>query len=262
MFPIRDENPGLSRPILTLIMIGVLVAVFFLLTPFDLDDAPEFALRHAAIGCEVSTNQLLTVEEYLTGECSTADGTPLFPQKSVPLSVLVSLFLHSGPLHLLFNVWSLWLFGNNVEDAYGRGGFLMLYLISGIVATYGFVALNPDSTAPLVGASGAIAGVMGAYMVLYPRARIRSFIPPIFFYFFRIPAIIFLSLWLGSQFFLAGAGSKIAWEAHVAGFLFGLVVTLIFRSPLNNRLRNLEEEANEGDFGSAEELRINWEGPT
>ena len=259
MFPIRDENPGLSRPVLTLIMIGVLVAVFFLLTPFNLDDSPEFALRHAAIGCEVTTNQLLTLEEYQTGECSTADGTPRFPQKSVSLSVLVSLFLHAGPFHLLFNAWSLWLFGNNVEDAYGRGGYLLLYLISGIVATYGFVALNPDSTAPLVGASGAIAGVMGAYVVLYPRAKILSLA---FFYLLRIPAIFFLTLWLGSQFLLAGGGSGIAWEAHVAGFLFGVVVTLLFRGPLNNRLRNLEEEAYEGSFGMAEEMGMNWAEPT
>ncbi|WP_420613275.1 rhomboid family intramembrane serine protease [Candidatus Spongiisocius sp.] len=239
MIPIRDLNPGIRRPIVSLLLIASVVAVYFLVQPADPADEYEFLVRQAAIGCEISTNEAVSLEEIRSERCVSGDGGAVFPEKSLPLSVVVSIFLHGGLAHLLGNVWSLWLFGNNVEDAYGRAGYLLLYLISGAVATFGFVALNPDSTAPLVGASGAIAGVMGAYFVLFPGARVLSIIPPIFIP-FRMPAALFLLLWLGAQFLLAGGASGIAWEAHVAGFLFGMVVTLVFRRGLTARLTDLK----------------------
>ncbi|MCY4623246.1 MAG: rhomboid family intramembrane serine protease [bacterium] len=235
MIPIRDLNPGIRRPVISLLLIASVAAVYFLVQPADPADEYEFLVRQAAIGCEISTNEAVSLEEIRSERCVTGDGQSVFPEKSLPLSVVVSIFLHGGLAHLIGNVWSLWLFGNNVEDAYGRAGFLLLYLLSGVVATFGFVALNPDSTAPLVGASGAIAGVMGAYLFLYPGARVLSIILPIFIP-FRMPAALFLLLWLGAQFLLAGGASGIAWEAHVAGFLFGMVVTLVFRRGLTARL--------------------------
>ncbi|MYB44846.1 MAG: rhomboid family intramembrane serine protease [Acidimicrobiia bacterium] len=239
MIPIRDLNPGIRRPVVSLLLIASVVAVYFLVQPAEPVDEYEFLVRQAAIGCEISTNEAVSLEEIRSERCVAGDGNPVFPEKSLHLSVLFSIFLHGGLAHLIGNVWSLWLFGNNVEDAYGRGGFLLLYLLSGAVATFGFVALNPDSTAPLVGASGAIAGVMGAYFVLFPGARVLSIILPIFIP-FRMPAALFLLLWLGAQFLLAGSASGIAWEAHVAGFLFGMVVTMVFRRGLTARLADLE----------------------
>ncbi|MYC85127.1 MAG: rhomboid family intramembrane serine protease [Acidimicrobiia bacterium] len=239
MIPIRDLNPGIRRPVVSLLLIASVVAVYFLVQPAEPVDEYEFLVRQAAIGCEISTNEAVSLEEIRSERCVAGDGNPVFPEKSLHLSVLFSIFLHGGLAHLIGNVWSLWLFGNNVEDAYGRGGFLLFYLLSGAVATFGFVALNPDSTAPLVGASGAIAGVMGAYFVLFPGARVLSIILPIFIP-FRLPAALFLLLWLGAQFLLAGSASGIAWEAHVAGFLFGMVVTMVFRRGLTARLADLE----------------------
>ena len=239
MIPIRDLNPGIRRPVVSLLLIASVVAVYFLVQPAEPVDEYEFLVRQAAIGCEISTNEAVSLEEIRSEQCVAGDGNPVFPEKSLHLSVLFSIFLHGGLAHLIGNVWSLWLFGNNVEDAYGRGGFLLLYLLSGAVATFGFVALNPDSTAPLVGASGAIAGVMGAYFVLFPGARVLSIILPIFIP-FRMPAALFLLLWLGAQFLLAGSASGIAWEAHVAGFLFGMVVTMVFRRGLTSRLADLK----------------------
>ena len=239
MIPVRDLNPGLRRPVVTLLLIAAVVGAYFLVQPDDPSEEYEFLVRNAAIGCEISTNEALSMDEIRSDRCVEGDGGPVYPEKNLPLSVVVSIFLHGGLAHLFGNVWSLWLFGNNVEDAYGRGGYLFLYLVSGMVATFGFVALNPDATAPLVGASGSIAGVMGAYFVLYPGARVQSFIPPIFFLTFRMPAALFLLIWLGAQFLLAGEASGIAWEAHVAGFLFGMVVTLVLRRGLVARLRGL-----------------------
>ena len=180
MIPDSGSESGIRRPVVSLLLIASVVAVYFLVQPADPVDEYEFLVRQAAIGCEISTNEAVSLDEIRSERCVAGDGRAVFPEKSVPLSVVVSIFLHGGLAHLIGNVWSLWLFGNNVEDAYGRAGYLLLYLLSGIVATFGFVALNPDSTAPLVGASGAIAGVMGAYFVLFPGARVLSIVLPIF----------------------------------------------------------------------------------
>jgi membrane associated rhomboid family serine protease len=140
------------------------------------------------------------------------------------------MFLHGSIAHILFNMWSLWIFGNNVEEAFGHLGYLVFYLAAGIAATIGFVAVNPDLTVPLIGASGAIAGVMGAYLVLFPRHMVLSLI---LFRVVAIPAVVFLGFWFFSQFLFESEG--IAWEAHVAGFVFGAIVALPFRERLLTR---------------------------
>ncbi|MBU1227439.1 MAG: rhomboid family intramembrane serine protease [Actinobacteria bacterium] len=233
MFPIRDVNPTRMRPVMTWALIAVNVFVFFGWQPQDSDAAAaEFAYAHAAIPCEITTGEPLDVAE-IGGPCIEAPlGQVVFPDKNVWLSVVVSMFLHGGIAHLLFNMWSLWIFGNNVEEAFGRGGYLLFYLVAGFGATAGFVALNPDTTAPLVGASGAIAGVMGAYLVLFPRHQVMTLV---IIRIVAIPAVLFLGLWLASQFFLIGAQSGIAWEAHVAGFALGVLVTLPLRETLLRR---------------------------
>jgi membrane associated rhomboid family serine protease len=146
------------------------------------------------------------------------------------------MFLHANLAHLLGNLWSLWIFGNNVEDAYGSGGYLLLYLASGLAATAAFVLTNPGEVTPLVGASGAISGVMGAYLVLFPRARVVSVFPIFFFIPVALPAAIFLILWFAGQFALVGGATGIAWQAHVGGFLFGAAVSFLLRRPLLRRV--------------------------
>jgi membrane associated rhomboid family serine protease len=236
VIPIRDANPSLGSPILTLAIVLVASAVWFFVQPREAQADLEFVYANAAIACELTTFEVLTIEEINLDRCID-DGSPgFFADKSLPVSVVVSMFLHGGFVHLLSNMWSLWIFGNNVEDAFGRLGYAALYVGSGVAATIGFVLFNPTTTIPLVGASGAIAGVMGAYLVLFPRARVVSVFPVLFFVPVALPAVVFLLIWLASQFAISSAASGVAWEAHVAGFAFGALVALVMRRRLLARV--------------------------
>lgn len=237
LFPLRDLNPTRIFPILTIGFILINVAVFFLWQPHDSIDAEyEFLYENAAVACELTTGDPLSLEEIDTGRCVDDDSRPEFPNKNIWLAAAVSMFLHGGIGHLLSNMWFLWIFGNNVEEAYGTGGFLLMYLVSGLGATAAFVMMNPDATVPMIGASGAIAGVLGAYLVLFPRHRILS----LFLYFFvHVPAGIYLLIWFGLQFLTQEEG--VAWEAHVGGFIVGALLTLILRPILVARLRRLHQ---------------------
>ena len=152
--------------------------------------------------------------------------------------VFTSMFLHGGWMHFLGNMWFLYIFGDNVEDSMGHGRYLTFYLLCGISAAMTQVFSNPESTVPMVGASGAIAGVMGAYMVQYPRGRILTLIPIFFFFqFINVPALVFLLIWIGIQtlqgFFTIGSevSGGVAWWAHIGGFIFGIAMILLFRKP-------------------------------
>jgi membrane associated rhomboid family serine protease len=139
------------------------------------------------------------------------------------------MFLHGSILHVAGNMLFLWIFGNNIEDRMGVLKYVLFYLAAGLAATATFVALDPNGTVPMIGASGAIAGVMGAYLVLFPNVRIRSLLILGFFVFFRdIPAKWLLLFWFGLQFFTS-PNSGVAWTAHVGGFVFGVIVGLIWR---------------------------------
>ena len=161
--------------------------------------------------------------------------------QSTWITILSSMFLHGGWFHMLSNMWILFIFGDNVEDRMGGGLYLLFYLLSGVAAGLMQALLLPGSPVPMVGASGAIAGVLGAYLILYPRARILSLVPIVFvFTLIEIPAVVFLLFWFASQLFsgflsLGGAsGSGVAWWAHIGGFLFGTLSVFLFakrRSP-------------------------------
>ena len=236
MLPIRDINPTAIRPLLTGVIVAVNVTVFIFVQPQSGPEFDEFAYRNAAIACELTTGEPLAPQEIRTGVCTDAPGPGFaFPEKNLPASVLFSMFLHAGFAHILFNMWSFWIFGNNVEEAFGHLGFAVIYLLSGTAATVGFVAFNPNLTVPLVGASGAIAGVMGAYLVLFPRHQVMTLI---FIRIVAIPAMFFLAIWFFSQFLFTDG--DVAWEAHVAGFAFGALATIPFR---NRLLRNTSSGA-------------------
>jgi membrane associated rhomboid family serine protease len=228
LFPIRDINPTRITPIITIGLIVVNVVVFFFWQPQadDVDASTVFLYEHAAVACELTTNEPISAGE-VNGDTCVDGGEPIFPDKNVWLAAVVSMFLHGGLVHLLGNMWFLWIFGNNVEEAFGTIGYLALYVIAGLAATFAFVFFNPDATVPLVGASGAIAGVLGAYAVLFPRHRVLSLV---FVFFVPVPALFFLGVWFVLQFGIADVTT--AWEAHVGGFIVGVLVTL----PLRNRL--------------------------
>lgn len=226
MFPLRDGIPSRRFPIVT---VGVMVAcsVVFLY---------QLSLGDERLGSFF----------YLFGMVPARLSDPAwaaevgFPGRGA-YSLLTSLFLHGGFLHLAFNMWSLWIFGDNVEDRLGRGRYLFFYLASGLAASGVQWAVDPASTVPTIGASGAIAGVLGAYLVLYPHARILTLIP-IFFYplFVYIPAVAYLVVWFllqlvsGVQAFgqiAAGNAGGVAWWAHVGGFLAGLLLVRLLLPP-------------------------------
>jgi membrane associated rhomboid family serine protease len=155
------------------------------------------------------------------------------------LSFLTTMFLHGGWLHFLGNMWFLKVFGSKVEDRIGHGRFLVFYLIVGVLASMFYIYFNPRSSMPVIGASGAIAGVMGAYFVLFPRARILTFIPIIIIpWFIEVPAVFFLGLWFLLQVFsgtavqvLPSSGEGVAWWAHIGGFIAGVLLVAIFKKP-------------------------------
>ncbi|HVF31470.1 MAG TPA: rhomboid family intramembrane serine protease [Acidimicrobiales bacterium] len=228
MIPLKDHNPTRSTPIVTILLILACVVVYF---GFQTQgDQTGFTYRRAAVPCEVVTGEPMTLEEISTSDCTRQDtADPVFPDKSPVLAVLTSMFLHGGLLHLGGNMLYLWVFGNNIEDTKGRVTYLLFYLAAGVVATFAHVALDPGSTIPLVGASGAIAGVMGAYLVLFPRVQIRTFIMMFLILFRDIQARWLLGFWFVSQFFI-NPNEGVAWAAHVGGFVFGVLVGLVWRA--------------------------------
>jgi membrane associated rhomboid family serine protease len=231
VLPIRDVNPTRTTPWVTLLIIGACVVVFFgLQTRQGPEQQTAFLYRTAAIACEITQGSPLSGEEIAFQQCG-VDGVPVFPQKQPWAAVFTSMVLHGGLGHLLFNMWSLWIFGNNVEEAFGHFRYALFYLIGGVVATLTFVLANPDSTVPLVGASGAIATALGAYAVLFPAHRVLTLLG---WFLVPLPASLFLAFWFFAQFGLGGTNT--AWEAHVGGFLFGLIVAGIFRRPLLRRV--------------------------
>lgn len=233
MFPLRDENPTRITPVVTLLLIAASLFVFFFIQAQDSPPEQEaFLYRRAAIGCEITTQEPLSADQITSGACDAGSGLPVFPEKNPFLSILTSMFLHGGTGHVLFNMWFLWIFGNNVEEAFGRVGYLMLYLVGGVAATLTFVFANPSSTVPLVGASGAIAAVLGAYAVLFPGHRVLSLLG---WFVVPVPAALFLGVWFIAQFGLGG--TNVAWEAHAGGFVFGFAVTLFYRRRALRRVR-------------------------
>lgn len=238
VLPLKDENPTRTTPLVTILLIAANVAIWVLVQQGgQRSDGDRFTFETAAIPCEVVEGRPLTEEEVgvtVRGDdaaCTDVPAAPpVFPDKSVYLAVLYSMFLHGSWLHLGGNMLFLWVFGNNIEDKRGKRAFIIFYLLAGLAATAAHIAVQPDSTVPVVGASGAIAGVMGAYLVLYPNVRIRSLILLGFFVLFRdIAAKWLLGIWFVSQFFI-NPNEGVAWMAHVGGFVFGVVAGLVWRA--------------------------------
>ncbi len=216
MIPLKDDNPTRTVPFVTLALILANVAVFF------------WELMHSAAALESLIRHLAVIPSAFTGP-GPARGASGFP---VSATLLTAMFLHAGILHLAGNMLYLWIFGNNIEEIMGHARFLLFYLLCGLVASLVQIAATPASRTPMLGASGAIAGVLGAYMVLFPAARVQTLV--FVFIFARvvpIPAIIVLGFWFLLQLVSAGqiASGGIAWFAHIGGFAAGLLLIVPFR---------------------------------
>jgi membrane associated rhomboid family serine protease len=203
VFPLKDENPTEIKPILTVSLIIANVAIFAacLLSGVFGDIVKSYGMKPKV---------LLSGQELHT--------------------LFTSMFLHGGFLHLIGNMWYLWIFGDNIEDACGRARFILLYLICGLIAALAHTLYSPGSMIPTIGASGAISGVLGAYVVLYPRARVYTLIPFYIFYAVKIPAIAFIGFWFvlqvlsASLLVVAGVTATVAYLAHIGGFLAGIAL--------------------------------------
>lgn len=211
--PLRDENPTRRVPVVTVLLIAA-NAVVFLAAAFGPAGLEAAILRFGAMPYEI-----------------THPGSPAWPgleRVSPWLALLASMFLHGGVFHLAGNMLYLWIFGNNVEDALGPLRFLGFYLLGGVAAGLTHIALHPASRVPMIGASGAVAAVLGAYALLFPRARVHTLV--FLFLFIRVvpvPAALVLGLWFLLQLLNAGMGGGVAWFAHIGGFLAGLVLVAL-----------------------------------
>jgi membrane associated rhomboid family serine protease len=239
MFPLRDSVPTRSVPVVTRTLILINVLVFFI----------ELALPQEALE-QVFYLFGIVSARFTHPDWAASVGFPV----DTYWPLLTHQFLHGGWLHIISNMWTLWIFGDNVEDRMGPVRFGMFYLLCGVLAGLTQLLSSPHSTMPSVGASGAIAGVLGAYFLLFPTARLVVMIPILFFpFFFEIPAVLYLGVWFLSQLFsgtLALASPErvggIAWWAHIGGFAGGMLLFRLFV----RRQRRLQSD----------EHRIEWAG--
>ena len=272
MIPLKDNVPTARLPVVTILLIVVNIGFFIWQLSFSGSDSSNPQLRQLGI----SDRDLNSVEygaipyrvlhpgrdcafgvtihsgspeadvvcqgtkQYAEALAAHANGEPFVRYSNPPwyVTVFTSMFLHGGILHIGFNMLFLWIFGNNIEDAMGRSRYLLFYLLAGIAAVYAQAAIDPGGTLPSIGASGAIAGVLGAYALLLPRARILTLIFLIFFVtLVEIPAYVMLGIWFLLQFIPAvgqvavpdiGGQGGVAYFAHVGGFVFGLALVKVF----------------------------------
>jgi membrane associated rhomboid family serine protease len=235
MIPLKDDVPSQSVPVVTLAVIGLNVAVLVYQLTLQMGPHPgaqraalDFVLEFGVVPCR------------LTGECRVLEDFP-----HPVLTVFTSMFLHGGLLHLGGNMLYLWIFGNNVEDTLGHGRFVVFYVASGVAAAMAQIMINPASTTPMVGASGAVSGVLGAYFLLFPYSTVLTLVTFGFFWrFIHLPAVIVLGLWIVLQFLsgylslsvTGGAEGGVAFFAHIGGFIAGMGLLFVLRPRRSRRL--------------------------
>ena len=242
MIPLKDDIPTATTPVVNITLL-VVTSLLFIAQLGDVGDGPSMVERYGMIPARVlHPDQPIEVVERVVvpttiGPMVQEHVRPAAPA-DVPdwLTLLTCVFLHGGWMHFLGNMWFLWIFGDNVEDRLGHVGYAAFYLGCGVAASLTHLATGPSSVIPTIGASGAIAGVMGAYLLLYPRARILTLVPLfVFIQFINLPAAVFLGVWFLMQLF-QGTGSLgdvasggVAWWAHIGGFVVGAAVAWFMR---------------------------------
>ncbi|MFN2375007.1 MAG: rhomboid family intramembrane serine protease [Candidatus Binatia bacterium] len=235
MFPLDDDNPTLAAPLVTYALVALNVAAWFGLQGAGRD--PWLASSVCDLGL-IPGELLGLVPDGLRVPLGPDASCELHPAAANWASPFTSMFLHGGWMHLIGNMWFLWVFGNNVEDSMGRARFVAFYLLCGLAAAAAQVFVHPSSPVPMVGASGAIGGVMGAYAVLYPHARVQMLLVLGFFVTRAVvPAYVVLGYWfllqiLGSLPAVEGEGGGVAFWAHLGGFVAGLLLSFVFRDPV------------------------------
>jgi membrane associated rhomboid family serine protease len=220
MFPVRDDNPQINKPIATYIIIGLNVAAWIL-------------LQGAGMGEQLNTSvcQFGLIPSDLFASSFSSTGHQACSTGSGWFGVFSSMFMHGSWMHIIGNMWFLWVFGDNVEDSMGSIRFAIFYILSGLLAAAAQVFSQPDSMIPMVGASGAIGGVMGAYIMLFPRVKVHMLV---FIIIIRVPAVAMLGYWIAVQVMggissMSATGGGVAFWAHVGGFVGGALLSLVFK---------------------------------
>ena len=213
MIPLKDDNPTRTFPFVTIIIITVNTFIYVYQLTLGPRAEELFVLRAGAIPYEITHFLDIHPKAIL----------------QPPLTLFTAMFIHGGLLHVGGNMLYLWIFGDNIEDRLGHFRFFVFYLLTGLIASLAHIIIMPNSTVPMIGASGAIAGVLGAYFLLYPKAHVLTLV---FFFFFvdiiKIPALVFLGLWFIFQILSSAAGGGIAWYAHIGGFVAGAILVKLF----------------------------------
>ncbi|MEJ7825250.1 MAG: rhomboid family intramembrane serine protease [Solirubrobacteraceae bacterium] len=243
MFPLKDNIPTDRTAIVTIALLVINVVVYFLLQKGGIFSGPDdgividygaipYEFTHPGQNCAIAGQQLAC--EGMAGVSVTAPDQPPFW-----VTAFSSMFMHGSILHLAGNMLFLWIFGNNVEDAMGRAKFIGFYLLGGLAAIIAQIAIEPDAAVPTIGASGAVAAVLGGYILLYPRARVVTLIFIVFFFtILELPALLILGFWFVQQIAFGvygvanptGGGGGVAYFAHIGGFAFGLLAIKLFAS--------------------------------
>jgi membrane associated rhomboid family serine protease len=257
VFPLRDNIPTDRFPVVTVALIVANVLMYFLFQKGGLslgspgsqayfDNLVDYGVipyevTHPGDHCEATAAGRIACEGQ-PGVTGTAG-----PQPATWITLFTSMFMHGGLLHLGGNMLFLWIFGNNVEDSMGPVKFILFYVLGGLAADAAQIAIGPNEAVPTIGASGAVAGVLGGYLLLFPRARVVTVVFIIFFFtILELPALLFLVIWIGQQFLFAyfdlvgtSEGGGVAYFAHIGGFVFGLLLIRAFASEKRHR-RQLE----------------------
>jgi membrane associated rhomboid family serine protease len=230
MIPLKDDAPRLSTPLLNYLLIAANLAVFIFQSTLDRRSQARFIQSFGLVPGRLVAFLNGTLPQLHPQTHAISAGFAFLP-------ILTSMFLHANILHILFNMWFLWIFGRTLEDTLGHFPYLVLYLACGFTAAVAQIVSDPSSMVPMVGASGAIAGVMGGYFITHPRARVLMLVPFLFIFFLWLPAWAVLGYWFVLQ-FLSGVGTTlvtanshsggVAFWAHVGGFLAGVLLVRLF----------------------------------
>jgi len=230
LFPLHDENPTEITPIVTIAVVAICSLVWLIVQGANLTEGAMLSsiCRFGAIPAEITGQVSILAAEGQASDCT--------PGGLTWQALLTSMFLHGGWMHLIGNMWFLWVFGNNIEDSMGHTRFIAFYLITGLIASLVHVYSDPGSAIPTIGASGAISGIMGAYLVLYPKVRVQVLlILVILIRVFPMPAWVMLGYWFVLQIFSSAmqptGGGGVAFGAHIGGFVAGVVLIKMFARP-------------------------------
>ena len=231
MIPISDINPAENTPYITRFFIFFTIAVYILLQPKNSTDLFNFFYEFSAIPCEIKKGVPLSANQFYSNDCMVTIDNVIFANKNLMLSLITANFLHANLLHLVGNLWSFWIFGNNIEDKLGNLKFIIFLMVAagGSIGTHIF--LNYSDLNPIVGASGIVSALMGAYLYRFPNAKLLLLVPFGIIFPTTIKAKYFMAIWFASQVLISLQNNNISWEAHIGGFFVGYLAMRL----INNR---------------------------